>query len=195
MSTSTVPLIRRASAQMLSPSSISSTSPGTSRRAPISWRVPSRSTVARSGRNAASASTARSACISSANANPAFSTITTTIAMPSRGVPLTQARAAATASSTASGWVNWPASSRGQRRPPRRASSFGPDDDIRREVAGQVILHSFLTDPRLLAVTVRDGIVTMTGRPETAELGKLIIEAVRRLDGVVAVQDQLSYPE
>lgn len=73
---------------------------------------------------------------------------------------------------------------------------FGrPDEDIRREVAGQVILHSFLTDPRLFNVTVRDGIVTMTGRPETAELGKLIIEAVRRLDGVVAVQDQLSYPE
>jgi osmotically-inducible protein OsmY len=73
---------------------------------------------------------------------------------------------------------------------------FGrPDEDIRREIAGQVILQSFLTDPRLFDVTVRDGIVTMTGRPETVELGKRIIEAVRRLDGVVAVHDQLSYPE
>lgn len=73
---------------------------------------------------------------------------------------------------------------------------FGrPDEDIRREVTGQLILHSFLTDPRLFDVRVRDGIVTMTGQPETAELGKQIIEAVRRLDGVVAVQDQLSYPE
>lgn len=73
---------------------------------------------------------------------------------------------------------------------------FGrPDEDIRREVTGQVILSAFLTDPRLFDVAVQDGIVTMTGQPETAELGQRIIEAVRCLDGVVAVQDQLSYPE
>jgi CBS domain-containing protein len=73
---------------------------------------------------------------------------------------------------------------------------FGrPDEDIRREVTGQVLLSAFLTDPRQFDVTVRDGIVTMTGQPETAELGQRIIEAVRHLDGVVAVQDQLSYPE
>jgi CBS domain-containing protein len=73
---------------------------------------------------------------------------------------------------------------------------FGrPDEDIHREVTGQVILSAFLTDPRLFDVTVRDGIVTIAGQPETIELGKYIVEAVRRLDGVVAVQDQLSYPE
>jgi CBS domain-containing protein len=73
---------------------------------------------------------------------------------------------------------------------------FGrPDEDIRREVTSQVILSAFLTDPRLFDVAVRDGIVTMTGQPETTELGQRIIEAVRCLDGVVAVQDQLSYPE
>jgi CBS-domain-containing membrane protein len=73
---------------------------------------------------------------------------------------------------------------------------FGrPDEDIRREVTGEVILSAFLTDPRLFDVTVRDGIVTIAGQPETSELGKQIAEAVRRLDGVVAVQDQLSYPE
>lgn len=69
-----------------------------------------------------------------------------------------------------------------------------PDEEIRREVAERVILHSFLTDPALFDITVQDGIVTMTGRPETTELGKDIIEAVRRRDGVVAVHDQLSYP-
>jgi osmotically-inducible protein OsmY len=37
--------------------------------------------------------------------------------------------------------------------------------------------------------------VTIAGQPETSELGRQIVEAVRRLDGVVAVQDQLSYPE
>jgi CBS domain-containing protein len=73
---------------------------------------------------------------------------------------------------------------------------FGrPDEEIRREISGRVILQSFLTDPGQFEVTVHDGIVTMAGRPETTGLGTRIIEAVRRLDGVVAVQDQLSYPD
>lgn len=73
---------------------------------------------------------------------------------------------------------------------------FGrPDEQIRREVRGRVILQGFLTDPGQFGIRVRDGIVTITGRPETTGLGKQIIEAVRRLDGVVAVQDRLSYPD
>jgi hypothetical protein len=43
-------------------------------------------------------------------------------------------------------------------------------------------------DPALFEVTVQDGIVTVAGRPETVEDGKYLIEAVRRLDGVVAVR-------
>ena len=70
-----------------------------------------------------------------------------------------------------------------------------PDEEIRREVAGRVIRHSFRTDPALFGITVQDGIVTMAGRPETAELGQELLEAVRRVDGVVAVHDQLSYPK
>ena len=132
MSTSTVPLISRASAQTRSPSSISRTSPGTSSRASISCRDPSRSTRARSGRNAASASTARSAWSSCTKEKLALSRITATIATVSRGVPLAQASTAAAASSSASGWVNCRASSPGQRRPPRRTSSFGPDTSSRR---------------------------------------------------------------
>jgi hypothetical protein len=64
--------------------------------------------------------------ISCANAKPAFSRITATIARHSGGAPLTHASAAASISSNASGWVNCRASSPGHRRPPRRASSFGP---------------------------------------------------------------------
>jgi hypothetical protein len=55
--------------------------------------------------------------MSCANAKPAFSRITAAIATASRGVPLAPARTAATASRTASGWVNCAASSPGQRRP------------------------------------------------------------------------------
>ena len=132
MSTSTVPLSSRASAQIRSPSSISSTSPGTSERASMSCGAPSRSTRARSGRKAARASTARSACSSCAKENAAFRKITAAIAIASRGVPLAQASTAASASSSASGWVNCPASSPGQVRPPRLASSLGPVTSSRR---------------------------------------------------------------
>jgi CBS domain-containing protein len=72
---------------------------------------------------------------------------------------------------------------------------FGrPDDEIRREVTRDVILGRFLMDPARFEITVQGGIVTVAGRPETAEVGKILIEAVRHLDGVVAVQDQLTYP-
>lgn len=69
------------------------------------------------------------------------------------------------------------------------------DEQIRREVRGPVILEGFLTDPGQFDVTVRDGVVTIAGRPETTRLGKQIVDAVRRLDGVVAVQDLLNYPD
>jgi CBS domain-containing protein len=72
---------------------------------------------------------------------------------------------------------------------------FGrPDEEIRRDVTDRVILHGFLMDPTLFEVTVQDGIVTVAGQSESVEDGKYLIEAVRRLDGVVAVRDQLSHP-
>lgn len=68
-----------------------------------------------------------------------------------------------------------------------------PDEEIRREVTGTVILGSFLVDPARFQVTVRDGIVTLAGRPETDEVGRGIVDAVRRVEGVVAVRDRLAY--
>jgi CBS-domain-containing membrane protein len=74
-------------------------------------------------------------------------------------------------------------------------SVFGRTDaDIRWEVLDKVILREFLAEPTVFSVTVRDGVVTLTGRPETAEVGHGIVTAVRHLEGVVAVRDQLSYP-
>jgi CBS-domain-containing membrane protein len=66
------------------------------------------------------------------------------------------------------------------------------DDDIRREITDKVILREFLTDPAALKVTVADGIVTIAGVPESAELRRRIVDDVRHLDGVVAVHDLLS---
>jgi osmotically-inducible protein OsmY len=66
--------------------------------------------------------------------------------------------------------------------------------EIRREVTERVILHSFLTDPALSDITVQDGIVTLPGGPESSEMGQQLAGAVRRLDGVEAVKNLLSYP-
>ena len=69
-----------------------------------------------------------------------------------------------------------------------------PDAEIRAEIEG-LILHEFLEDPRQFAVTVQDGVVTVAGSPETAALGHHIVRKIRHVQGVVAVRDQLSYPD
>jgi len=74
-------------------------------------------------------------------------------------------------------------------------SVFGrADADIRWEILNKVILGEFVAEPAAFSVTVRDGVVTLTGSPETAEVGHGIVTAVRHLEGVVAVHDQLRYP-
>jgi hypothetical protein len=57
-----------------------------------------------------------------------------------------------------------------------------------------VILHEFLIGPALFMVTVADGVVTVTGAPETADLGRNLMNRIRHVAGVVAVRDELSWP-
>jgi hypothetical protein len=124
-STSTLPDRMRPSAQIRSPSLTASRSPGTSSRAGISSSVPSRITRAlgeeggqgfhgplglhflREGEDRVQDDDG-----GDGDGQPR--------------VPLAQASAAAAASSRARGWKSCCASSRGQRRPVRRAGSFGP---------------------------------------------------------------------
>ncbi len=68
-----------------------------------------------------------------------------------------------------------------------------PDADIRRDATEEVIAESFLEDSRRFTVTVHDGIVTLTGDPETDQAGRDLVELLRHVDGVIAVRDQLSY--
>jgi len=70
-----------------------------------------------------------------------------------------------------------------------------PDEEIREEICDEVILNEFLTDSARFTVTVRDGIVTLEGTPETAPLGRNIVGRVRHVQGVVAVRDRLGYPQ
>jgi CBS-domain-containing membrane protein len=69
-----------------------------------------------------------------------------------------------------------------------------PDGEIRAEIVNDVILHEFLIDPALFTVTVADGVVTIQGTPETADLGRNLMNRIRHVAGVVAVRDELSWP-
>jgi CBS domain-containing protein len=69
-----------------------------------------------------------------------------------------------------------------------------PDAAIRKEITHDVILGEFLVDPTAFQVTVMDGIVTLAGRPGTRGTGHEIVRRVRRVPGVVAVRDRLTYP-
>ena len=64
------------------------------------------------------------------------------------------------------------------------------DEDIREEVSGEV---SLFADPKTIGVTVKDGIVTLTGEPESNLLGHEMVQQVQHVQGVVAVRDRLSY--
>ena len=69
-----------------------------------------------------------------------------------------------------------------------------PDDEIRREITQDVIADGFFTDPARFTVTVRNGIVTLEGKPGSAVLGAGIADRVEHLEGVVAVRNRFAYP-
>jgi CBS domain-containing protein len=68
------------------------------------------------------------------------------------------------------------------------------DAAICHEITHDVLLGEFLADPLVFQVTAMDGIVTLSGRPETNEAGHAIVRRIRHVQGVVAVRDRLDYP-
>ncbi len=68
------------------------------------------------------------------------------------------------------------------------------DEAICREITGELIPNAFSIDPTTFDVTVRDGVVTLAGVPETSEVGHEIVHRVRHVPGVVAVRDRFRYP-
>jgi CBS-domain-containing membrane protein len=68
-----------------------------------------------------------------------------------------------------------------------------PDGEICEEING-LLRNSFLIDPQAFDVTVKGGVVTLAGVPESDEVGHDIVCRVRHVQGVVAVRDRLSYP-
>jgi CBS-domain-containing membrane protein len=69
-----------------------------------------------------------------------------------------------------------------------------PDPQIRSEIT-EDLLGTFGCDPARFTVTVKDGIVTIEGTPDTNQVGLDIIDAARHMEGVVAVRDRLTYPD
>ena len=69
-----------------------------------------------------------------------------------------------------------------------------PDAEIRHDIIENIIIGTVPTDPARFTVTVKDGVVTVEGKPENASVGHDMVGEIRHVEGVVAVRDRLSYP-
>jgi CBS domain-containing protein len=67
------------------------------------------------------------------------------------------------------------------------------DEDIRREVREDVLLHTMWVDPDAFTVEVRDGVVTLAGPLEFRSLVPIAVRLVHGVDGVVDVVDRLRF--
>jgi len=68
-----------------------------------------------------------------------------------------------------------------------------PDAEIQHEAIEEMVRGGFLVRSQPFTATVHDGVVTLTGRPETDRAGHELIERLRQIEGVVTVRDELSY--
>ena len=68
-----------------------------------------------------------------------------------------------------------------------------PDRTIRHEVIEEAVRGGFLVRSQPFGAVVHDGIVTLTGCPETDQAGHDLVERLRHIEGVVTVRDKLSY--
>lgn len=70
-----------------------------------------------------------------------------------------------------------------------------PDEEIRREVQHDVLLRTMWIDPDTILVAVHGGVVTLRGEVDRRSIKEILVEMVRRVDGVVGVEDHLTYRE
>jgi CBS-domain-containing membrane protein len=69
-----------------------------------------------------------------------------------------------------------------------------PDEQIRDELVKSVIAGELALDPAAFGVTVKSGIVTITGSAGRRGVALSLLAAARHIEGVVAVRDRLTYP-
>jgi CBS-domain-containing membrane protein len=69
-----------------------------------------------------------------------------------------------------------------------------PDTEIRDEVVKQITGAQFALDPSAFEVTVRSGIVTITGQADSHAVVLQLADALRHVEGVVDVRARISHP-
>ena len=69
-----------------------------------------------------------------------------------------------------------------------------PDAEIRDEVIKDILVGDFVLNPDAFDVTVRSGIVTITGQAESRTVAHHLIDAIRHAEGVAGIRDRLSFP-
>ncbi|HEX6470218.1 MAG TPA: CBS domain-containing protein [Streptosporangiaceae bacterium] len=67
-----------------------------------------------------------------------------------------------------------------------------PDEEIRRDIMEEVIAKEAAMDPHRFTVTVTDGNVMIAGKIERRSLIPLLMHAVRRVEGVVSADSNLT---
>ncbi|MGH6653707.1 MAG: CBS domain-containing protein [Actinocrinis sp.] len=66
------------------------------------------------------------------------------------------------------------------------------DAELHQDVR-ELLVDQFWLDPSGWTIGVEDGVVTLVGSMETRSMTQIAVNAVRRIDGVVSVVDNLSY--
>jgi CBS domain-containing protein len=67
------------------------------------------------------------------------------------------------------------------------------DQEIRREIEEDVVIHTMWIDPGAVAVAVRTGVVSLRGTVDLKSTGRILEELVRRVPGVIGVESELRY--
>jgi CBS domain-containing protein len=68
-----------------------------------------------------------------------------------------------------------------------------PDEEIKAEIADEVLAGYLGTNPAMVRVDVTEGVVRLTGELERKSLLDLLLPAVRAVDGVIDVEGELGY--
>jgi len=68
-----------------------------------------------------------------------------------------------------------------------------PDQELRHQIERAILVASLDLDPDQVTVEVNDGVVTLRGHLPWQRLGHDLVELITALDGVVTVDDQLTY--
>ena len=67
------------------------------------------------------------------------------------------------------------------------------DEEIRREVVEEIVVRTLWLDRSILRVAVSERVVTLQGQLDQRSLAEWLVELVEKVDGVVGVDDRLSY--